>query len=77
MKKIKITPYAKFLRRDELVKLLPRELVVNKVSTVKGDMNDLFGVVIDIKFLDKIGNDKELFLEYTFGKPNKKKKGKK
>ena len=34
MEKIKIKPYAKFLRRDELVKLLPRELVVNKVSTV-------------------------------------------
>lgn len=71
MEKIKITPYARFLRRDELVKLLPKELVVDKVSTVKGDMNDLFGVVIDIKFLDKI-DSKEKFLEYTFGKPNKK-----
>ena len=73
MNKINITPYAMFLRRDELVKLLPRELVVSKLSTVDGDGNDLFGVVIDIKALDKIGNNKKLFLEYTFGKSKKNK----
>ena len=53
------------------MKLLPRELVLSKLSTVEGDGNDLFGVVIDIKALDKIGNNKKLFLEYTFGEVTK------
>ena len=63
MKKINMTPYARFLRKDELKNVLPRE----QFEKLGGEDNDLYGVVIDIKGLDKIDNP-EIFMEYTFGK---------
>ncbi len=65
MEKIKIEPYAMFLRKEELKRILPKKLS----ERLLGDNHDLFGVVIDIKAFDKIDNA-ELFMEYAFG--NKK-----
>ncbi len=62
MNKIKTKPYALLLRRDELRRILPYSMKLSE----EGKPTDLFGVVLDMKAMDKIDNPK-IFMEYTFG----------
>lgn len=64
MNEIKLRkPFALFMRRDEIRRILPIELELSK----EGNNTDLFGVILDIKALDKIDNPK-IFMEYCIGK---------
>ena len=64
MNEIKGKPYALVLRREELRRILPYSMKICE----EGKPTDLFGIVLDLKAIDKIDNPK-IFLEYTFGKP--------
>ena len=69
MKEIKTTPFALLRRKDEIRPYLNSD-VWEKIKD-KGKDNDLFGLVLEIKAIEKIDTP-ELFMEYMFGKSNKK-----
>ena len=66
MNKIKRKPYVKVMQKSDLQRFLPKEMY----ERLEGDITELFGVVIDIKAIDKITTP-EIFLEYMFGESNK------
>ena len=65
MEKFDFKPYAKIISREQLKFILP-SYYLRDLKLKEGDPTDLFGVVVDIKFLDKLDSGK-LYMEYLFG----------
>lgn len=72
MKKIKIKPFALFRMGWDLKHFLPKELAKDIEDS------EMYGVVLDVKNLDKMNKDgnPKLFMDYLFGQKITAKTGK-
>jgi len=68
MNKIIKEPFAKFMSGKEILNLFGKN--IGKFIEEKDTEMDLYGLVIEIKAIDKIDNPK-IFMEYCFGELKK------
>jgi len=64
MREIEIKPFTKFMRRDEIRKHFGKGVL--DAILPEGKEDDLFGVLIDVKAIDRLDNPK-IFMEYFLG----------
>ena len=65
MKEMKLKPFAKIVTREQLKNIIPSYFKLPEFSD--GENDDMFGVVLEVKFMDRVDNDNKLFMEYLFG----------
>ena len=75
MKEMKIEQFAKIVTREQLKNIIPSYFKLPEFS--EGENDDMFGIVLDVKFMDRIDNNHKLFIEYLFGNKIDEKSNKK